>query len=274
MTSTLTPRTQYLELPGGTIAFDDTNGAGTPVVLIPGMLDTRATYRHLHPLLTAAGHRVITMDLRGLGESSVAWDDYSPAAIATDVIALLQHLGVERAVLAGSSYTGATVVKVATTAPDLVAGIVLLDAFIENPQPNALVKLLVKAVGEAIVYVPSIWGLYLNKMAFPSGGPADRAAHTAALVADLRAPGHRVATRGYVRGDSAPVGWTAGVRCPALVVMGDKDPDFTDPKALAERQAAALNGRVVMIEGAGHYPMAEFPQATADALLPFLAEVV
>lgn len=36
---------------------------------------------------------------------------------------------------------------------------------------------------------------------------------------------------------------------------------------------AALNGRKVMIDGAGHYPQAQFPQATADALLPFLKEV-
>ncbi|WP_425556380.1 alpha/beta fold hydrolase, partial [Kitasatospora nipponensis] len=59
MTQTLT--TQYLDVPGGRLAYDDTaTETGLPVVLLPGMLDSRAVYRHLRPLLTTPGHRVIT----------------------------------------------------------------------------------------------------------------------------------------------------------------------------------------------------------------------
>ncbi|MFJ2863047.1 alpha/beta fold hydrolase [Kitasatospora sp. NPDC087314] len=274
MNATSAPSTQYVDVPGGRIAYDDTrHGDGTPVVLLPGMLDTRAAYRHLHPLLTAAGHRVVTMDLRGFGASSIVWDDYSPAAIATDVLALLDHLGIERAVLVGNSYTGATVVKVAGDAPDRVAGITLLDAFIENPPPNALMRGVVRAMGAALVHWPAFWGLYHRKLAFPGAKPADFDAYVDGLVAALRTPGRKTATRGQVAGDSAPVGWTEAVRCPALVVMGSKDPDFPKPEVVADRQAAALGARKVMIEGSGHYPMADNPQATADALLSFLAEL-
>ncbi len=265
--------TQYLDVPGGRLAYDDTaTETGLPVVLLPGMLDSRTVYRHLRPLLTAAGHRVITLDVRGFGESSIAWTDYSPAAIAEDTLALLDHLGIERAALVGNSYTGATVVKVATLAPERVAGIALIDAFIENLPPNAFQRALVKTLGTLVVWFPAAWGAYLKK-AYPTGGPADLAEYRAAAVAALRTPGRKVATRGHVTGDSAPVGWTAGVSRPALVVMGSQDPDFPDPAVVADRQAAALKARKVMIDGAGHYPMAEFPQATADALLPFLHEV-
>lgn len=269
--------TRYLSVTGGRIAFDDTatgtgTGTGTPVVLLPGMLDSRAAYRHLIPLLTAAGHRVITMDLRGFGESSIAWEDYSPAAIADDVLALLDHLRVERATLVGSSYTAATVVKAAGLAPERVAGIALLDGFIENLPQNAFQRGLVKVLGAVVLNVPAFWGMY-QKMAYPTAKPADFEEYRTGLVAALRTPGRRQATRGHVTGDSSPVGWSAAVTCPALVVMGTKDPDFPDPAVVADRQARALNARKVMIEGAGHYPMAEFPQATADALLPFLAEV-
>ncbi|MFE2110297.1 alpha/beta fold hydrolase [Kitasatospora sp. NPDC059463] len=274
MNGTLAPVTRHLDLPGGRIAFDDTaHGEGVPVVLLPGMLDSRAAYRHLRPLLAAAGRRVITMDLRGFGESSILWDDYSPAAIAGDVLALLDHLGIERAVLAGNSYTGASVVKAAGDAPGRVAGIVLLDAFVENVPPNALQRLVVGAMGAMLVRSPGFWGLYHRTMAFPGPKPADHEEYVAGLVAAMRTPGRRTATRGYVRGDSAPVGWTAAVRCPALVVMGSKDPDFAKPELVADRQAAALNARKVMIEGAGHYPMADHPRATADALLSFLADL-
>ncbi|MFJ6141078.1 alpha/beta fold hydrolase [Kitasatospora sp. NPDC092286] len=274
MSGITTPTTQYLDVPGGRLAFDDTGrGDGTPVVLLPGMLDSRAAYRHLRPLLVAAGRRVITMDLRGFGESSIAWDDYSPAAVATDVIALLDHLGIRSAVLAGNSYTGATVVKAAGDAPERVAGIVLLNAFVENPPPNLLQRAVFGLMGPLLTYVPASWGLYHRKMAFPTAKPADFDAYVDGLVAALRTPGRRTAVRGQLRGDSSPVGWTAAVRCPALVVMGAKDPDFPNPELVADRQTAALGARKVMIEGAGHYPMADHPQATADALLPFLAEL-
>ncbi|MER5349488.1 alpha/beta hydrolase [Kitasatospora sp. NPDC002551] len=272
MNGTTAPVTRHLDLPGGRIAFDDTGrGEGAPVVLLPGMLDSRAAYRHLRPLLAAAGRRVITMDLRGFGESSILWDDYSPAAIAGDVLALLDHLGIERAVLAGSSYTGASVVRAAGDAPERVAGIVLIDAFVENVPAGALQRLAVGAMGALLVRSPAFWGLYHRRMAYPGPKPADHEEYVAALVAAMRTPGRRTATRGYVRGDSAPTGWTAAVRCPALVVMGSKDPDFGKPELVADRQAAALNARKVMIEGAGHYPMADHPRATADALLSFLA---
>ncbi|MFE7194565.1 alpha/beta fold hydrolase [Kitasatospora sp. NPDC057541] len=274
MNGTLAPVTHHLDLPGGRIAFDDTeHGEGVPVVLLPGMLDSRAAYRHLRPLLAAAGRRVITMDLRGFGESSILWDDYSPASIAGDVLALLDHLGVDRAVLAGNSYTGASVVKAAGDAPGRVAGVVLIDAFVENVPPGALQRLVVGAMGALLVRSPAFWGLYHRKAAYPGPKPADHEEYVAGLVAAMRTPGRRTATRGYVRGDSAPTGWTAAVRCPALVVMGSKDPDFSKPELVADRQAAALNARKVMIEGAGHYPMADHPRATADALLPFLADL-
>ncbi len=273
MNSTLTPQTQYLDTTGGRIAYDDSPGTGTPVVLLPGMLTSRADYRFLRPLLSAAGHRVITMDLRGFGESSIPWDDYSPAATAVDVVALLDHLGIERATVVGHSYSGASVVKLAGTAPERVAGIVLLNAFIENLPPNAFQHLLMKTLAASLVAFPSTWGLYLKKMAYPNNKPADFDEYVDGLVAALRTPGRKTATRGQVGGNSQPVGWCEGVHVPTLVVMGGKDPDFPKPEVVADRQVAALNGRKVMIEGAGHYSMADSPQATADALLPFLSEV-
>ncbi|MFE0459718.1 alpha/beta fold hydrolase [Kitasatospora sp. NPDC058965] len=268
------PQTQYLQLPGGTIAFDDTvEGTGHPVLLLPGMLDSRASYRHLRPLLVAAGRRVITMDLRGFGESSIDWDDYSPAAAAHDALALLDHLGVEQAVLAGNSYTGASIVKAAALAPERVAGLVLIDAFVENVPPTVLGLAMLRLLGAALLASPKVWGYYLNKMAYPGGATEEIAAYNAGLVAALRTPGRKRATRGQVGGNAAPEGWCEGVEVPTLVLMGSKDPDFPDPELVADRQVKALNGRKVMIQGAGHYPHAQSPQAVADAVLPFLTEV-
>ncbi|MEV1173966.1 alpha/beta hydrolase [Nonomuraea sp. NPDC049784] len=52
-----------------------------------------------------------------------------------------------------------------------------------------------------------------------------------------------------------------------------KDPDFPDPAAEAQTQASLLRGQAVVIDDAGHYPMSEFPERTAEALLPFLKNI-
>src|SRR5258708_27571019 len=75
MSSATVTSTRYLEVPGGRLAYDDT-GTGLLVVCLPGLGDLRASYRFLAPRLVAAGYRVVTMDLRGLGESSTDWADY------------------------------------------------------------------------------------------------------------------------------------------------------------------------------------------------------
>src|ERR1700741_3768882 len=65
-----TQSTQFLKLPDGQIAYDDPGGSGPLVICVPGLGDMRAQYRFLAPKLAAAGFRVVTMDLRGQGESS------------------------------------------------------------------------------------------------------------------------------------------------------------------------------------------------------------
>ena len=62
----------------------------------------------------------------------------------------------------------------------------------------------------------------------------------------------------------------ADVTAPALVVMGEQDPDFRDPRAEADWIARALCGHVVMVSEAGHYPQSQRPDITTGAVLRFL----
>jgi len=62
-------QTQHLRLSDGTLAFDD-QGEGPLVLCVPAGGDLRSEYRFLTPQLVAAGYRVVTMDIRGQGESS------------------------------------------------------------------------------------------------------------------------------------------------------------------------------------------------------------
>jgi pimeloyl-ACP methyl ester carboxylesterase len=55
--------------------------------------------------------------------------------------------------------------------------------------------------------------------------------------------------------------------------MGDKDPDFTDPVAEARFIGDELGGEVLIVPGAGHYPMAEFPEIVSPAVVDFARRV-
>ena len=52
--------------------------------------------------------------------------------------------------------------------------------------------------------------------------------------------------------------------------MGDRDPDFADPRGEADYIAGRLRTAVVMVPGAGHYPHAEYPEVVTPAILEFL----
>src|SRR5689334_22836250 len=120
--------TKFLEIDGGTIAYDLTGATGPLVVLAHGMGDSREAYRFLTPMLIEAGYRVAAVDLRGCGESSVDWPGYTRTDIAGDLVAVVRHLG-GPAVLVGHSIAGGAVTIAAATDPELVTAVVELAPF-------------------------------------------------------------------------------------------------------------------------------------------------
>lgn len=262
--------TQFLSRPGGTIAYDD-QGSGPLVICAPGLGDLRGEYRFLAPRLVAAGYRAITMDLRGHGESSAGWTDYSKAAIGSDIVALIRHLSAGPARVIGTSYAGGAAVCAAAEAPELVSAIVLIDAFVRDTGP-AWQRGVMRAFYSALFADP--WGVAVWKRfyphEYPTRKPDDLPAYLTALIANLRERGRLHAVRAMMTGGSADSeAHLAAVRCPALVVMGTRDPDFKRPQDEAEWIARQVRGEVRMIEGGGHYPHAELPDETAPAIVAF-----
>jgi len=279
-----TSRTEYVEITGGRIAYE-VIGHGPLVVLSPGIADTRSTYRFLAPLIANAGYRVASVDLRGHGESSIGWDSYTHADTAADLIEVVRKLG-GPAVIVGQSFSGGATTIAAATNPDVVSAIVEIDPFTRPPKFSvaALLRndhnyrrgalLLARFVFTGSV---KTWSKYLD-VAYPGRKPADWDTWLAALQANLREPGRAKAAQKMFISTATlkrAAAQLADVRCPALVVMGGSDSDFPEPEAEAAaivRLLPAGLGRYAMIENAGHYPHAQYPQQVADALLPFLAE--
>jgi len=263
--------TQYLELEQGKLAFDD-RGEGPLVVCVPSMGDVRQEYRFLAPLLVEAGYRVVTMDLRGLGEASVGWPDYSVAAIGADILALIRHLNAGPALLVGDSMAGGAAVWAAAEAPELIAAVVLMDAFVRDIGSPGLSGLLYRLLF-ADLWGPAVWGKYYSSL-YPTRKPTDWKEYIQQLQRNLGEPGRMRVLRGMILASKrASEERLSKVKAPALVIMGTKDPDFKQPVQEAQFLGSALHAPVHMIEGAGHYPHAEMPEQVAPLLISFFKQV-
>lgn len=263
--------TKFLSVAGGRIAYEE-QGSGPLVVCTPSMGDLRAEYRLLVPQLVAAGYRVVSVDLRGLGESSVGWNNYSAAAVGSDLVALLRHLD-EPAILIGCSMAAGASAWAAAEVPTLVRGLVLIGPFVRDLPQSFFTKLLLRVLFVRLWGV-SAWLSYYNSL-YPTRKPADFADYRARLGANLRESGRFAALQQMLRASKGDVeARLAQVNTPTLVVMGTKDPDFKDQQAEAELVAQRLHGSVQMIAGAGHYPHAEMPEQVGPLLIKFMQEQV
>lgn len=157
--SVSTPSAQMLKLHDGQIAYDDSGGDGLIVICVPGLGDLRQQYRFLAPRLESAGFRVVRMDVRGHGESSADWPDYSAASVGADIVALIRHLGAKKAYVVGNSMAGAAEVWAAAETPDVVAGIVVIDPFVREMPTSALLTAFLKVVMQR-PWGPSFWSMY------------------------------------------------------------------------------------------------------------------
>ena len=112
---------------------------GPDLVLLHGLAANLAFwYLKLAPQLRR-GFRLTMADLRGHGRSSMPSSGYTTADMASDLHALIEHLGMRRAHLVGHSYGGAVALHYAVLHPERVASVTLADARIKALQPRQLV---------------------------------------------------------------------------------------------------------------------------------------
>jgi pimeloyl-ACP methyl ester carboxylesterase len=266
MTTTLT-----LDRGHGRIAYD-VRGAGPLVICAPGMGDIRQTFRFLVPALVDAGYRVATFDLRGHGESDTTFASYDDEAEASDIVALAESLGAPAAVI-GNSMGSAAGVIAAAGRPELISGLVLVGPFVRNPKINAFQRGVMN-VATAPLWAAAVWKAYLPGL-YAGRKPVDFAEYKARTNAAMRRRGYAAAfskTAHTVTHDPServlPL-----VKAPALIVMGELDPDFPSPADEADWIGEQLKAEVLMVPEAGHYPQSQRPEIVTPAVIDFLATV-
>jgi len=116
------------------LEYTEFGGGERWVVLLHGQLMPRTMHEPLARVLASAGYHVVTLDLLGHGRSDRPEDpkEYSMSAWAEQVVALLDHVGVERAVVGGTSLGANVSLEVAVLAPDRVEGLLLEMPVLDN----------------------------------------------------------------------------------------------------------------------------------------------
>lgn len=225
---------------------------GRPVVLVHGLLFSQKLMTPLAQELAHRGHRAITIDLLGHGESDrpPAMQEYSMTAFGGQIIGLLDHLGLERAVLHGLSLGANSALEAAVIAPDRVQGLVVEMPVLDNA-----------LLGCAIGFTPIMLTLSFARTPMRALAAVARRVPTGRLYfADLaldlvrQDPGpsnavfhglffHRVAPTQAQR---------RGITAPTLVVGHPNDPihPFSDADALVHEIAGARMVRMrSIVEG-------------------------
>ncbi|MER6313683.1 alpha/beta fold hydrolase [Streptomyces sp. NPDC001581] len=257
---------------GVTLIFEDLGPRdGAPVILIHGHPFNRTMWAPQTAALTAAGYRVIAPDLRGYGESPVVSGKALLADLADDLASLLARLGIEQVVVGGVSMGGQIAMELRLRHPGLVRALVLSDTS-PVPETDEGAKLRRETAERLIAegmrpYAEEV----MDKMLAPYNvtGMPEAAARVSAMMCATDPQGAAAALRGRAeRPDYRPV--LTETAEPCLVLVGADD--VYTPVAEAEALHALLpNAVLTVIEGAGHLPGVEQPEAFNRALLEFLA---
>jgi 3-oxoadipate enol-lactonase len=248
------------------ITYTDSGGQGPVVVFSHGFLMDHTMFDRQVTAL-APQYRVITWDERGHG-GTLATGEFTYWDSAADVLALLDELGVERAVLAGMSQGGFLSLRAALTAPDRVRALVLIDtqAGVEDPAAAPGYEQLhqvwldhgpgpVQEVVASIILGPGQWDDWYAKW---------DEQYAAGDMGQLTWPFRCLMDRDDITGRLAEI------TCPTLIVHGTADAAIPLTRAEAVRDGLGGPVTLVPVEGAAHASNVTHPDEVNQAILAFL----
>ncbi len=244
----------YADVNGLHMYYEIHGEGGTPLVLLHGgVMTIELTYASLLPTLTQR-HRVIGVDFQAHGRTADIDRDLTYANLASDVVALLDHLGIERAHVIGHSMGGGTAMELAVSHPERLLSVVAISVGVrpDGEHPD---------------------------LADPSTFATSTRMPTEQDFADMAAAYAAVAPHPE-RFEDLPArsmtslngwdGWTdeqlAGITAPMLLVIGDHD--FTTTAHGAVMHELVPGSQLAILPGTTHM---QAPRR-ADLLVPMLTE--
>ncbi len=253
------------EVNGQRIRYDDSGGEGPAVILSHGFLMDREMFAPQVDAL-AGEFRVITWDERGFGETEYDGQPFTYWDSARDCLGLLDHLGIERAVLGGMSQGGFLSLRAALLAPERARALVLIDTQSGVEDPERLpayrqmqetwlqagpIDQLTETVASLIIGEPKLNEVWIAKWR----------ARDPQMLAE---PGNCLFERDDITNR------VGEITVPAIIFHGTAD--MSIPMEKAEELCTALPGcvGVVPVEGGPHAANLTHPEQVNGPLLDFL----
>jgi pimeloyl-ACP methyl ester carboxylesterase len=236
----------------GVHMYYETSGEGTPLVLLHGgMLSIDLNFAGLIPTL-ARKHRVIGVEMQGHGRTADTGRAITPAALAADVVGLLDHLGIDRAHVLGHSMGGAVTMELAVSHPDRVRSVVPISVSVRPDGMHPDLADPSKFATSPIMPTQQDFQDFAAEYKRLSPHPDhfdEFLAMLSASNADLK-------------------GWTdeqlAAITAPVLLVLGDRD--FTTNEHAALMQQLIPGSQLAILPNTTHMQVTR----RADLLLPML----
>jgi pimeloyl-ACP methyl ester carboxylesterase len=266
---------RYVEVPGGRLRVRD-EGSGLPLLLIHAGIARLESWDAVATRLVAAGHRVVRHDMRSWGESTTEDVEFTHPA---DIVAVLDAVGVGRAVLVGNSMGGVHSFSTAVAYPERVAAVVGVGAGLAGFEPEvtpeeAELFAEMERLDEADPPDPdAIADIDVRGWV---DGPGQRSGRAPAWIRETIREWDRELNRpDRVTGRQVRLDPPAGarldeLRCPVLAVAGSLD--FSEVATTARRLAdQAPDARAVIWDDVAHMIGMEQPDRLAEEILTFVA---
>jgi pimeloyl-ACP methyl ester carboxylesterase len=261
-------------------------GDGPPVLLLHGFPDSWRLWRHQISALADAGHRVIAPDLRGFGDSAKpeAVEAYRMRALVTDVVGVLDALGVERADVAGHDWGASLAWVLGMFVPDRVSRLAAVS--VGHPRAYAAAGLEQWRASWYMLWFqfPGVaerelraddWAFF-RRWAWNGAAPgqdpdADR------QVAGLSRPGALTAGLNWYRANIDPASFVADgegsslppVSCPTMGIWTSDDFALTEAQMTGSERFVTGPWRYVRLDGVDHWVPVHAPERLSQLLIDF-----
>ena len=254
---------------GHRVEYDSYGEGERVLVLVHGLLMNRRMFERLGPALAERGNRVICVDLLGHGRSDRPEDLrlYSMPLFARQVVTLIDHLGLDSAVVGGTSLGANVALELATRDPERVSGLFIEMPVLDNALPAV-----------AATFAPILLGLRVGRPVFEVVSRFTSAIPRTNYLIDIgldwvrQRPGPSLAVlEGLLLGETAPHREERQkIAQPTLIVGHPRDPlhPFSDSGMLAEELA---NARLVEANSILEWRLS--PKRLNAELAAFLKEV-
>lgn len=234
-------------------------GNGKPLMLLHGFPLDHTSWDEAASLLENE-FDLILPDLRGFGKSTTTENPYQISHMADDLAGLLDHLGIEKTLIAGHSMGGYVTLAFAKKYPDRVSGMGLVSSQAAGDSPErkegryrTAAEVAEKGVGVVVEAMTPKLSADIRVQGFVRGVIEQQS--KPAIIGALKAMAEREDLTSFISTFNAPF----------LLVHGDVDALIPVERS-REIRILLPSVRLVELKGAGHMPMMEFTKETAEAL--------